>query len=202
MKTHVLVLACLLAMAARADVLSTGQQNVLTTVDTQATASQISAAFGSSAQVVSSLTSIVADPTQPPGSRVRAVQALVNYCTAPGGTCSADAQSALYAIVTSQAYLSARDGADLLVLRAAVEMLGSVPDVPPTLPDLVALENVLSHPSRDIRVSAARALRTLRNACAVQPLRNRFQQEPIDQVRAAISDALAQLVSDTATCPQ
>jgi len=72
------------------------------------------------------------------------------------------------------------------VLRATIEALGvlRVPD------DVTLLVPQLNHPSRDIRAATARALRDLGNTQAIVPLRARYDQDQVDQVKVAISDAL------------
>jgi HEAT repeat protein len=81
-----------------------------------------------------------------------------------------------------------QNNADWLKLRmkAAIEALGvlRIPD------DVSILLPQLDHPSRDIRASAAHALRDLGNTQAIPTLRARYQQEQVQQVRIAISDAL------------
>jgi HEAT repeat protein len=78
-----------------------------------------------------------------------------------------------------------------LLLRAAVEALGIARTGNPD--DVPRLVPYLDHPSRDIRAATARALRDMCNTGAIVPLRTRYQNEQVDQVRLAISTALRDL---------
>jgi HEAT repeat protein len=78
-------------------------------------------------------------------------------------------------------------GSDLLVLRAAIEALGTLQ----VATDLTVLAPLLNHPSRDIRTTTADALRDLCNSQAIAPLRVRYSEETVAQVQLAISQAPA-----------
>jgi hypothetical protein len=120
------------------------------------------------------------------GVQLRAVRALIHYCaTTPCGDLD-PAHVTLRDIADNPVYRDARVGSDLLVLRAALEALGTL-RVPGDM-DRIAAQ--LQHPSRDIRAAAARALRDLGNTQAITPLRARYNIEQVEQVKTAISDAL------------
>ena len=112
------------------------------------------------------------------------MRALIHYCAA---TPCPQQDPVLVALREVEArYHDARSGSDVLMLRAALEAIG-VLRYPQ---DMDLLLPHLQHPSRDIRATAARALRDLGNTNAIGPLRARYADEEFDQVRLAISDAL------------
>jgi len=197
MKARMLVLASFVAVGARAD--NTQMltiQTVLSTIDTQATTSQLNNVFSDPA---AGLSAIALNPgnAYTIGVQVSAIHALTNYCPSPCAD-TATADQTLTTVITANS--SAQTGSALLLLRAALESLGSLQVQSNS--DLDLIDSFLQHPSRDIRASAARALRNLNNPCAIPPLRVRYQQEPTQQVQFAISDALAYLSSLPAvTCP-
>lgn len=160
--------------------------NALTPIDSLPSSNQINGVFnGSEAEALSNLTVIaLSQGTVDLGIQLRAIRALTHYCAAPCGT--HEAHATLETIATTPRYRDARRGSDLLVLRAAIEALG-VLRIPG---DVGVLVPQLDHPSRDIRAAAAHALRDLGNTQAIPALRARYQQEQLNQVRVAISDAL------------
>ncbi len=160
--------------------------NALTPIDSLPSSNQLTSAFnGSEVEALSNLTAIaLSQGTIDLGIQLRAIRALTHYCDAPCGT--HEAHETLETIATTPRYRDARRGSDLLVLRAAIEALG-VLRVPG---DVGILVPQLDHPSRDIRAAAAHALRDLGNTQAIPALRARYQQEQINQVSIAISDAL------------
>jgi HEAT repeat protein len=183
-----LALMILVGIAATSQALSQLAQNTLTTIDTVPTQAQLDNAFNG--QALASLQAIASDTGSDAGIRLRAIHGLVHYYC-PGGTpCRLPdpAHDALAALIDG----TARTGTELLILRAAIESLGPMQ----VSSDASLLVPLLSHSSRDIRASTARALRDLCNKAAIPDLRTRYQQETSDQVRLAISDALGAL----ATC--
>jgi hypothetical protein len=193
MTRWVLALALVAAVAAAAAITQQAQ-NTLTAIDSEPTPTQLDCAFNGSGSsgcpsALPSLQAIAVDDAADAGIRLRAIHALVHYCQAP---CldSDPAHTALTGLLASNG--SARAGADLLILRASVDSLGPMQ----VQNDVQQLTSFLSHPSRDIRATAARALGALCNNTAVPALRDRYQEESTDQVRIAISDALGVL----ATC--
>lgn len=191
----VLLLAFVAGASASSTTLTQDAQNTLTAIDTVPTQGQIDCAFNGSSSpcpsALPSLQSIAQDTTADPGIRLRAIHALVQYCTPP---CSGDpAHDALIQLLNASSM--ARSGTDVLILRAAIESLGPMQ----VAGDWTAIAFFLSHPSRDIRASAAHALSDLCNGgpLVIDALRKRYQQETTDQVKIAISNALGVL----ATCP-
>jgi HEAT repeat protein len=159
--------------------------NALTPIDELPSTKQINVAHGGEQQALANLTAIaLSEDAVDLGVQLRAVRALTYYCRTPCE--SHEAHTTIATIATLPRYRDARRGRDLLVLRAAIEALG-VLRVPG---DVAILVPQLEHPSRDIRAATAHALRDLGNTQAVIALRARYQQEQVDQVKIAISDAL------------
>ena len=182
------VLAVPLALAGTSSV-PQGALDALTTIDSVPTQAQLDLAFmGSAANSRDKLIGIALDTASSEvGVRLGAIHALQNYCPLPPATtCAATdpAHQALYNLIGSVG--AARAGSDVLVLRAAVEAIGPLE----VQTDIDLLVPLLDHTSRDIRAATAHALRDLCNSNAVTPLRVRYQHEPTDQVKLAISEAL------------
>lgn len=117
-----------------------------------------------------------------PGVRLRAVRALALY---PGD----EARAALRAVIAT--YGAAREGLDLLLLRAAIESLatmGGAAAVADIAPFLQAEE------CRDLRATAAYALGTIGSATAVPLLSQRQRTETKEQVKQAITEALRMIL--------
>jgi HEAT repeat protein len=117
-----------------------------------------------------------------PGVRIRAVRALAQY---PGD----EARAALRAVITT--YRDARVGVDLLLLRAAIEALGTIGGaaaVDDIAPFLEAEE------CRDLRATAALALGATGSMTAVPILSERPKHEPTKQVKQAITEALRMIL--------
>jgi len=186
MKTIIvtLLLTGAVAIATGTTNLDPDEQNTLTTIDTVPTKPQIDSVFGQNA--LQKLTSIVndPDPTADIGIRLRAIHALAKYCAATPCVTSDVAHQSVASVVTTTA--TSHDGSQVLLLRAAIETLGSMR----VTGDAPTLWPLLDHPSRDIRAATARALRDLCNNQAITPLRARYSVEMTDQVKLAISEAL------------
>lgn len=113
------------------------------------------------------------------GLRLRAIGALSLY---PGPS----SQSTLETLISERINGT---GIDTLYLRAAARSLAIV-----AKSDAVALlAQLLTHPSRDVRASAAAALALTESTTAVPILRDRLGQEPVVQVRLALSAAIRDL---------
>lgn len=170
------------------------QQSALTTIDSVPTRAQLQ---GHDLVVPDDLITIAAnvDNKFEPAVRLRAIHGLAVYCTSEGVTCpdGSPAHTALVNVITANT--AAQAGADLLVLRAAIESLGPL-QVPG---DLQQLSDLLNHPSRDIRAAAARALAALCNTSAIGALRIRYQNESTDQVKLVISETL-RILSQSTNC--
>ena len=80
------------------------------------------------------------------------------------------------------------DGADLLLLRAAIESLGRS-DVTADV-QRSCICRLLDHPAATSGRRPPRALGDLCNTQAITTLRVRYQSESTDQVKLAISEAL------------
>ena len=161
--------------------------NMLTSIDQIPTKQQITGAFSNDEQqALLSLAAIAndPDPTADVGIRLRAIHALAKYCAATPCAANDTAHTAVATVITTTA--TAHDGAQVLLLRAAIETLGTMR----VSSDAATLQPLLDHPSRDIRAATARALRDLCNNQAVTPLRARYSVEMTDQVKLAISEAL------------
>ena len=178
----------LVAAGARGDVPQLTQPiiNALTPIDTLPSSQQINQVFNDNPSEALANLIELANPSTfvDRGVQLRAVRALIHYCGTSPCTRGDAAHDTLALVVTR--YATARAGSDALILRAAIESLGvlRVPD------DMSTLKDFLIHPSRDIRATTARALRDLGNTNAIPFLRARYNDEPTDQVRLAISDAL------------
>jgi len=170
------------------------QQSALTTIDSVPTRVQLQS---HDLVVPDDLITIAANVDQvfEPAVRLRAIHGLAVYCTSKGVSCpnGSPAHTALVNVISANT--AAHAGADLLVLRAAIESLGPlrVPE------DLQQLADLLNHPSRDIRAAAARALGALCNTSAINFLRMRYQDESTDQVKLVISETL-RILSQPASC--
>ena len=178
----------LVAAGVRAEVPQLTQPliNALTPIDSLPSSDQINDVFNNNPSEALANLIQLANPSAPVdrGVQLRALRALIHYCAA---TPCPDQDPALVALRQVEArYHDARAGSDVLMLRAALESIG-VLRVPQ---DMDRIRFHLQHPSRDIRATAARALRDLGNTQAIPYLRARYADEEFDQVRLAISDAL------------
>jgi len=133
------------------------------------------------------LAKIALDDTADLGVQLRAIRSLSQFCTA----CGTAAPRNTLATVISRIPLTDRSGPAILRLRGGIEALGAARSGDPD--DVPLLIPFLDHGSRDIRVAAARALRDLCDARAIVPLRARYQQETVAQVKLVLSAALRDL---------
>lgn len=191
MRTIVLTLLVTMgavALASAVDELSTSQKNILTPIDTIPTEDQITTAFeDNESEAVSKLIAAAKDTDTRDDSiaiRLRAIHALAKYCEPMPCTAADPAHQAVASVIPQTQ--SAATGSQVLLLRAAVETLGTMR----VSTDVNALIPLLDHPSRDIRAATAHALRDLCNTQAITPLRTRYSGELTDQVKLAISEAL------------
>jgi|GEM_PF-1488561 len=181
--------------------LSTQQQNELTTIDELPTQAQLTTTFGSGSgsAAASQLVLIATDSSQDFGIRLRAIRSLASFCPPPSGQMSGcDPNSTTHMTLTQlvDASGSAAAGSDLLTLRAALEALGQLQ----VAGDELQIAGYLDNPSRDVRATAALALRDLCNTAAIVPLRTRLQHESSAQVQLAISAALRVLGQTPLAC--
>ena len=165
---------------------------VLTAIDSVPTQSQLYDAFGSGSSAMAELVMFAQDSTDP-GTQLRAIHALVSYCTPTCQDTDAPHVTLHNIIIASP---TPETGTDLLVLRGAIESLGLMRD--PN--DMNQLAGFLNHSNRDIRAAAALALRDLCDTNAISALRARTPSETDDQVKLAISAALRALSTNPPTC--
>lgn len=162
--------------------------HVLAMIDRQPTVQELVRAFGPDPTLP--LIHVATDPSRNFGMRLRAINALPQFCPAPcAGTLI---HSALRGLLAGPA----ADGRDILLMRAALEALGESRSGDSS--DVSVIVPYLSHSSRDLRAAAAYALRVMCNTQALSPLRARYEIETVDQVRVAISAAFREL----AVCAQ
>jgi hypothetical protein len=173
--------------------LPTDALNALTSIDTVPTREQLDTAFQmGQLEPLSTLTGIVASQDKTispdgvdPGIKLRAIHALAKYCTVASACTTSDvAHQAVIGVFDDTR--GAQTGAQVLMLRAAIETIGAMK----VSTDAPLLQELLAHQSRDIRAATARALRDLCNPQAITPLRARYSIEMTDQVKLAISEAL------------
>lgn len=173
--------------------LSQAAQNTLTTIDSVPTRPQLDAAFSGSGQALAGLSAVATDPGNDIGIRLRAVHALGKYCAAPTCVDGDTAHQSLKTVI--DANRTATSGSNVLLLRAAIETLGSM-RISGDAAYLIAqgtpnLTSLLDHPSRDVRATTAEALQNICNtSVATNPLRIRYSHETTEQVKLAISEAL------------
>ena len=178
----------LVAAGARGDVPQLTQPiiNALTPIDTLPSSQQINQVFNDNPNEALANLVELANPSAfvDRGVQLRAVRALIHYCSVT--PCPAADTAHMTLLAVADRYKDARAGSDVLVLRAALESLG----VLRVTDDRLVLEPQLQHPSRDIRSATAHALRDLGNTQAITPLRTRYLVEDVPQVQNALSDAL------------
>lgn len=179
---------CTLPARGAQEVLAPSVQYALTPIDSLPTRQELETVFANQDPVLR-LSQIAQDPTADFGVRLRAIRALPQFCplTSCNNTMLHDTLVALIGSVAP----GDRGGQTLLMLRAAVEALGVAKSGDPN--DVSLLVPLLDNPSRDIRAATARAMRDLCDGAAIPPLRARYQNEPLEQVRLAISAALRDL---------
>ncbi len=187
MKKLALAAVLLVALGAGAGTifLDQQQQEALTTIDTVPSKTLYDSLPNPLTQT--ELEGVAGDGSASPAFRLRAIHALSTYCAA--SPCASDdpAHVTLAGLIAANG--SAQSGADLLILRGAVEAIGPMR----VQTDLDALTAMLNHPSRDIRATAALALGALCNSNATSALHQRYGNESTDQVKLAISAALRML---------
>ena len=193
LRVPVIALVVTLAATAHGTEPSMTVDYALTTIDSVPTSLQLDVVFTDHADALANLAMIAADPGTDTGIRLRAIDALTNYCGSP--CVDGDmAHLALTGLITTNADVVSGPG--IVLLRGAIEAVG--PQRVAT--DLAILVPLLDHGSRDIRAATAHALRDLCNTQAINPLRIRYGNESIDQVRLAITDAL-NVLGQPSSCP-
>jgi HEAT repeat protein len=177
-----------IAALARADMtmLPEPVRNALSSIDRAASATDLDTALGGTQQQTAmQLAAIALDPNVDVGVALRSIRALSQYPQSAIG--STLAHDTLASIINT--YLTSARANDVLVLRAAIEALGLLR----VATDVDTLVKGLGHASRDVRATAAHALRDLGNPSAIPQLRARLGQELVPQVQLAITGALTAL---------
>lgn len=200
------LLAVGMAAVAFAGPLSQQEINALSPIDSVPAKLTIDTVFNGVGPARDRLITISQDPSADVGVRLRAIHTLWKYCpldtTLASSPCVVTdsgwpVHDALVALVPASPSAWPHSGPDLILLRAAIESLGllrvTAADVSAT--DVTLLTRLLDHPSRDIRATAAHALRDRCNTQATGPLRVRYHNETSDQVKLAISEALRALAA-------
>jgi HEAT repeat protein len=177
-----LLVAAIAAVATGSTALPQPVQNTLTKIDSVPTKTQLENVFPDG-QALEGLVTIAKDQSADRGIRLRAIHALAKYCSEPCATTELAHQTLSELLAANRQQTG---GYDLLLLRAAVETIGTLE----VSTDVTVLVPLLDHPSRDIRAATARALRDLCNSQAIPALRVRYTAETTEQVKLAISEAL------------
>jgi hypothetical protein len=190
------VLACavlLCAMPVQGDLTSLPPAVVdaLTQIDTAPTQSTLNEMFSTPQVALDTLRAIALDHTINFGVELRAIRALPAYCPTPPTTCSSTVIHDTLHILIDDYKSTEHTPLAQLRLRAAVEALGVTRTG--LASDVDKLTPLLDDPSRDVRVTVAHALRNVCSSTAIEPLRARFEIEPVEQVRKAINAALRDL---------
>ncbi len=189
MKKLALAAVLLVALGAGAGTifLDQQQQEALTTIDTVPSKTLYDSLPNPLTQT--ELEGVAGDGSASPAFRLRAIHALSTYCAA--SPCGSDDPAHVTLANLLVANGSAASGADLLILRGAVEAIGPMR----VATDAGVLVTMLNHPSRDIRSTAALALGALcnSNSTTIAALHERYSNESTDQVKLAISAALRML---------
>jgi hypothetical protein len=213
MTPRLLVIAALLCAvpATGGDIKPTPAQiDALTVVDAPPSPAAIDRAFASGPGPTPGLDAVVAlagDPMQDLGVQIRAIRALPQYCLPScAGTAVHDTLAGLVAGYRDQLATGPLSPQDMLRLRTAMEALGATRSGLQADVALLIADPLLHDPSRDVQVTAVRALRNLcspdlcspdaclQGANAVRPLLTNADT----QVNVAINRAL----TDLARCAQ
>jgi hypothetical protein len=187
----IVIVAALVAGAASMDLMQ-HQQEALTPIDTVPSKAQLESLPPAYTVSQTELQQLAGDGSASPALRLRAIHALSTYCAVAAPQTCPDTDPAHQTLVALiQANGSAHSGADLLILRGAIEAIGPMrgSNDASMLLDLRLLE----HPSRDIRATTALSLGALCNTAAINALHQRYTNESTDQVKLAISAALRML---------
>jgi len=175
-------------------VLAVEVRDLLGAIDFVPTEDMIDGVMGPSADL--DLAELAADPQADPGIRLRALRGLALYPTD-------GARSTLYGVLGTLG--TSTSGSDALLLRAAIEALGEIggPDAVSAITPFLAVGSTpdVCTGMRDVRSTAADALRVIGSPTAVPALRARqvegVNKEPCEQVSLAITEALRALLGGT-----
>lgn len=198
-----IVIAIGAGAAATSTPLTPQVQDTLTTIDEVPTQSQVASAFGSGSDATTAaamgLVAIAQDASSDVGVRLRAIRSLASFCppisdTDPHCDPNSQAHQTLLGLLSANGSSSA--GADIMTLRAAIEALGQLK----VGDDYSLIQVQLDNTSRDVRATAALALRDLCDTRATLALRMRLEHEATAQVQLAISSALRVLGQTPLAC--
>jgi HEAT repeat protein len=136
------------------------------------------------------LAEIATNPGGDPGIRLRAIRGLTHFP-------SPEAHDALIFVIDD--LVEPSTGAELLLLRAAIEALGEIgtADDVAVITPFLSRDDLVDDRNRDLRAAAANALRVIASPSAVTALRARQRIETIPQVSLAITEALRAILGGT-----
>lgn len=155
----------------------------LTAIDTVPSVDGINAKFATPAAAQAGLAAIAVDPGVDAGVRIRAIRTLAGYC--PSGCGAGVVHDTLIQLIRGS--VAPASGTELLLLRAAVESLGAARAVLPA--DVPTILPLLVHPSRDVRATVARSLRTTCSSQVLSAIISAQRSEQNAQVRNELSTA-------------
>lgn len=196
-----LVVIAICALPAQGDNLATGltlaERHALTPIDTVVTPEALDNVLQAPdlSQRIARLAEIGVS-TEDLGVRLRAIRALPRYCSAScqsDGISTGDPAHLAVRQVLRSIDVTDHGGGAILRLRATLEALGATRSG--LAEDVTLIVPFLDHASRDIRVTAARALGDLGSLSGLcdsvrNALKARLMGEPLEQVRSAIFAAL------------
>lgn len=157
---------------------------MLTPIDCAPTPQELTHVLGT--DEIRQLHDFALDPVSDFGMRLRATRAIPNYCRTSPDECHValiDVVDKIKLPIENES-----SGRRILRQRAAIEALGAAHSGQSG--DLARLAEFLNHNSRDVRVSAVRAMRDLCDREAIRLLEDRLRVENTTQVRLVISSAI------------
>jgi HEAT repeat protein len=180
------------ALPARGDnaLLTPRVLSALTSIDSLPSASGLSDAFTSPTVAMANLEAISLDPAVDLGIRIRALRALAAYCAPGAPPCGQGTavHQTLAQVIGDYRKLAQPSPQDLMLARAAVETIGESRAV--LASDVAPLLALLAEPSRDVRATVVRALRSSCDPQVTDAIKGLQNTEPSPQVRVAIQSAL------------
>jgi hypothetical protein len=164
--------------------------SVLTSIDALPSIEGLNGAFVSSGNAIANLEAIALDPTVDLGIRIRALRSLAAYCGPDPAGCGqgTSVHQTLAQVIGDYQMLAAPSPQDLMLARAAIETLGAAHAV--LAADVSPLLGLLDAPSRDVRATVVRTLRTCCDPQVTDAIKALQNTEPSPQVRVEIQSAL------------